>query len=153
MDKEKLITIAEELSCVDWSFEGGRDRQVVTATVVREVSNVFRDLSRDPMATDPLRVAVQTVEKLSASPFARGGSMKGQYRKVMSVLRINNGRIDHPKLKGLSFAQLAFTLSWLNRIYREDELFAAKSFKPADTTSKKGDTIDPRWAALSKLKL
>ena len=61
--------------------------------------------------------ALSLVEELPKSPLARY-SMRDQYQRILGVLRVRNGRVNHPDLKDLSFEELAYVIGWVNRLHR-----------------------------------
>ncbi|MGQ9512225.1 hypothetical protein [Thermodesulfitimonas sp.] len=128
LDRERLLKIAYQL-LEEPGWPQGSDKSSPTA--VSTVANIFREFARLPANTDRLHQALSLIEKLPESPLARY-SMPGQYRGILTVLRVRNGRVNHPDLKGLSFEELAYVIGWVNRLHRA--VSVSLTLPPGDDT-------------------
>ncbi|HHY39324.1 MAG TPA: hypothetical protein GX507_10410 [Clostridia bacterium] len=103
--------MAYDLRNQDWSFvDRNGKKSIVSPTALNQVVRIFRE--------SPVSEALSLIEKLPTSPFARYGSLSTEYRKILEVLRIERGKIDHPWLRDLSPEDLVYVLGWLRRLYR-----------------------------------
>lgn len=114
LDKERLLNLAYELlKEPGWPREVGKPGNTAMSTVAR----IFREFARLPASADRMHQALFLIEKLPQSTLARS-SMPDQYRGILGVLRVRNGRVNHPALKNLSFEELAYVIGWVNRLHR-----------------------------------
>jgi hypothetical protein len=121
LDKERLLNLAYRL-LEEPGWPQGSEKPGNTA--VGTVAGIFRKLARLPAGEDRLHQALSLIEKLPKSPLARY-SMRSQYQRILEVLRVRNGRTNHPALKNLSFEELAYVIGWVNRLHRAAGIPAA----------------------------
>ncbi|MGB9791013.1 MAG: hypothetical protein ACPLTR_00355 [Thermacetogeniaceae bacterium] len=88
----------------------------VSLTAVKNVAEIFADIYRSQDSEDKMVRALVMVEALSKSPLARR-KMQEQYKALLDVLQIRNGRVQHPDLRALSFEEFAYVLGWLSRLF------------------------------------
>lgn len=114
LDKEQLLNLAYRLlEEPGWPQGAGKSGN----TAVSTVAGIFREFARLPAGADRLHQALSLIEELAKSPLARYG-MRDQYQGILEVLRVGNGRVNHPDLKDLSFEELAYIIGWVNRLHR-----------------------------------
>ncbi|GFN23381.1 hypothetical protein [Thermanaeromonas sp. C210] len=160
LDKERLLGLAYRL-LEEPGWPGAADRAGQTA--INTVAGIFREFSRLPAGADRLKQALSLIEALPGSPLARY-SMRNQYQRILEILQVRNGRVNHPAIKELSFEELAYVIGWVSRLHRamaagvkasaakvsgKDKRQKGASTREPEKTSKSGvEVIDPRWKAL-----
>lgn len=160
LDKERLLGLAYRL-LEEPGWPGAADKTGNTA--VSTIAGIFREFARLPAGADRLQQALSLIEALPRSPLARY-SMRKQYQKILDILQVRNGRVNHPAIKGLSFDELAYVVGWVSRLHRtmtagitasaaeasgrHKQQDGASPRKPGKTSHNDADAIDPRWKAL-----